>query len=119
MSAANDRFSHLGPATEALFARVFADVVMIPANAACRLIGVDEKTFGALVEGGAVRYVLIGHTTKRYTEADLRAYLSRETELPCRSIKQRKAVSGSMTSSKKVVGFMDRRALRANAQPNR
>ena len=119
MSAANDRFPNLGPATEAIFARAFSDAVMIPANAAARIIGVDEKTFHALVEGEAVRYVLVGHSTKRYTEADLRAYLMRETELSCRSTNQPRAVSGNTISSTRVVGFTARRALKASAQPSR
>ena len=119
MTAANDRFPNLGPATEAILARAFADAVMITAGAAARIIGVDDKTFHALVEGQAIRYVLVGRSTKRYTEADLRAYLMRETELSCRSTNQPRAVSGNTISSTKVVGFTARRALKASAQPSR
>lgn len=119
MTAANDRFPNLGPATEVLFARAFADAVMIPGNAAARLIGVDDKTFHALVEGQAIRYVLVGRSTKRYTEADLRAYLMRETELSCRSTNQPRAVSGNMIFNTKVAGFTARRALKASAPPSR
>ncbi|QTC87922.1 helix-turn-helix domain-containing protein [Brevundimonas pondensis] len=119
MSAANDRFANLGPATEAILSRAFSDAVMITAQAAARIIGVDDKTFHALVEGRAIRYVLIGRSTKRYTEADIRAYLMRDTELPCRSTNPPRAVSGSMTSNTKVVGFMARRALKASATQRR
>ena len=119
MSAANDRFPNLGPATEIILARAFSDAVMIPANAAARIVGVDAKTFHALVEGEAIRYVLVGRSTKRYTEADIRAYLMRETELSCRSTNQPRAVSGNTTFSTKVVGFTARRALKASGQPNR
>lgn len=110
---------NLGPATEALLAETFAGRVMIPANATCRVLGVDEKTLGALVEGGAVRFVLVGKNTKRFTEADLRAYLSRETELQCLSTSRQTAVSGNTTSSRKVVAFTALRALKASGRPNR
>ncbi|MNE36953.1 hypothetical protein D3C80_1307880 [compost metagenome] len=119
MSVANDRFPNLGPATEVILARAFADAVMIPANAAARIIGVDDKTFHALVEGEAIRYVLVGRNTKRYTEADLRAYLMRETELSCRSTSQPRAVSTTSISRIGAGGFTARRALKASAQPSR
>lgn len=109
---------NLGPATEARFAQAFASRATIFANAACRILGVDVKTLGALVEGGAVRFVLVGKT-KRFTEADLRAYLSRETELPCPSTSRKTAASGNTTSSRKVVAFTALRASKASARPSR
>lgn len=103
--------SALGPATETILARAFADAVMITAGAAARIIGVDEKTFHALVDGQAIRYVLVGRSTKRYTEADLRAYLMRETELSCRSTNQPRA--SSRTSPRvSTTGFLQRRAMK-------
>ena len=57
----------------------FADRMTIPARDAARVLGVDEKTFRRLVERGAVRSVLVGDSTRRFTEADLRAYLGGET----------------------------------------
>lgn len=118
MTAANDRYPYLGEATEALFRNAFAEHAMITAGAAQKVLGLDDKTFGALVEGGAIRYVLIGRTTKRYTEADLRAFLNRETELaPCRSTGQRTAASGSMTSKTGGSGFTARPARLRVVQP--
>lgn len=120
MSAANDPFPYLGAATEALFAKAFASRAMVPAVTAYGLLGLDDRTFAALVSGGAIRYVPIGAETKRFTEADLRAYLTRATELtPCRSTSQRKAVSGSSTSSSTGPGFMDRPAKLRVVQPKR
>lgn len=111
MTAANDRFPYLGAATEALIARAFEDSAMITAGAAQSVLGLDDRTFSALVEGEAIGFVLISPTTKRFTEANLRLYLNRETELtPCRSTSQRKAVSGSTTSRSGGSGFMDRPA---------
>ena len=111
MSAANDRFPYLGAATEALISRAFEASAMITAGAAQRILGLDDRTFSALVEGGAIGFVPISATTKRFTEANLRLYLSRKTELtPCRSTSQRKAVSGSTTSGSGGSGFTDRPA---------
>ena len=111
MTAANDRFPYLGAVTEARFAEVFSRGALATAGAAQGILGLDDRTFGALVEGGAVRFVLVGRTTKRYTEADLRAYLSRETELsPCQSTSRRTAATGTSTSSTAGKGFTDRPA---------
>ena len=118
MSAANDRFPYLGAATEALLSKAFASTAMVTAGAAQAILGLDDKTFTALVEGGAIGYVPISATTKRYTEANLRLYLNRETELtPCRSTSQRKAVSGTSTSKSGGSGFTDRPVRLRVVQP--
>lgn len=79
MSAA---FANLGPATEALLARLFDGRMLAPAGDVAHAIGLDEKTLRALAEAGAVRSVLIGANQRRYTEADLRAFLTGETRMP-------------------------------------
>lgn len=120
MAAAQEQdiWSHLGPATEARIAEAFANRATIFAKTACQIIGVDVKTLAALVEGGAIRFVLVGKT-KRFTEADLRAYLSRETQLPCPSTSRKTAATGNTTSSKKVVAFTALRGSRVSALPSR
>lgn len=74
----------VSPHTDRLLAEAFASQAMVTAREAARVLGLDLGTFGALVDAGAVRCVRIGRTgsTRRYTEADLRAFLTRETELP-------------------------------------
>ena len=118
MSAANDRFPYLGAATEALLSAAFAQHAMVTAGAAQNVLGLDDRTFSALVEGGAIGFVPISATTKRFTEANLRLYLNRGTELtPCRSTSQRKAASGTTTSKSGGSGFSARPARLRVVQP--
>jgi excisionase family DNA binding protein len=95
-------------ATDDLIRRAFAETVLITAEKAAQILGLDDRTFKALADAGAIRSVRIGTrgTTRRYTEDDLRAFLSRETEMPeaqCRSTNPRKARTGNMISSTKAV----------------
>lgn len=69
--------SALGPVTERRFADAFARCAVITAKAAAELIGVDEKTLGALTDRGVLRAVPRGRL-RAYTEHDLRAYLTEE-----------------------------------------
>lgn len=110
----------LGQATEKLLERTFERVALITAARAAEILGIDEKTLGRLVDAGAIQPVLVSERTKRYAEADLRAYLARRTEIkPCQSTSQTRAVSGSMTSSTSVVGFTAARAKRRNGGRSR
>ena len=120
----------LGPATEQLLRDTFAERALVPANAAARVLDVDEKTFAELVASGAVRHVLISAKTKRFAEHDLRAFLVGETRLPapkpkppktrepapCRSTNRSDRHTGTTTSSGVVVGFTDRLAKRRAEQ---
>lgn len=112
--------SALGTYTEARFEGVFSRKALATAQDAQIILGLDDRTFNALVKGGAIQYVLIGRETKRYTEADLRAYLNRATELqPCPSTSRRAAASGSSISNTKGRGFTDRPAKLRVVQPSR
>lgn len=85
----------------------FATRALIPACEAARALGVDEKTLRRLAEAGAIRSVLVGQRTRRFTEADLRAFLRGET---CLSTSPHAARSGTTTSSSKAKGFTARLA---------
>lgn len=93
-------------ATERLLAEAFSDCATITAKAAARVLGLDEKTLRAMAESGVIRSITAGTKTRRYTEAHLRAFLAGERfgeVKPCRSTSQRRAASGTTTSSTRVV----------------
>lgn len=113
---------HLGPATEALLARSFAECLELPACRVARLLGMDEKTLRAKNRDGLIGRV--GAT--RYTEADLRLYLSRESlpaakkeAEPCPSTNRPKAASGSTTSSFAARAITARPGKLRDAPPRR
>jgi len=68
----------LGAATEARLAVTFADGPLATAKAVADCLHVDEKTLRAMTERGQIASVLVGAkgTTRRYTETDVRAFLS-------------------------------------------
>jgi hypothetical protein len=100
--------ANLGAATEALISRVFAETALVTAVAAAPLVGVNEKLLREMAEAGVIRSVLVGvkGTTRKFAEADLRAYLAGERlnvrEKPCRSTNRARASTGISTSSTKV-----------------
>lgn len=104
----------LGPTTERRFATAFAERTLLTAGETARLLDLDEKTLGALVQCGAVRAVLIGEKTRRYTEADLRAFLLHQTERS--SSQPRERVNVTPRRQAKVVGFMEQKARRDAAK---
>lgn len=115
---ANDRFPYLGAVTEGRFAEAFGNCALATASAAQAVLGLDAKTFRALVAGGAIKSVPTGQNSQRYTEADLRAYLNRETELaPCQSTGRKTAVSGTSTSKFAGSAFTARPARLRVVQP--
>jgi excisionase family DNA binding protein len=63
------------PLTDARFEAAFSAGALITAKAAAALLGLDEKTLTALVLRGSIRAVSVGKH-KRFTEADLRAFLA-------------------------------------------
>lgn len=110
----------LGAASEARLAAAFAEALTITAQACAQLLGVDVKALRAMDQSGLIGGVIIGAGTRRYTEADVRAYLlgapalpraANPRGIPCRSTKApRQAVTGSTTSSRTSEGFTARRA---------
>ena len=99
--------------TERLLAEAFGTSATITAKTAARVLGLDEKTLRAMAVVGVIRSLTAGAKTRRYTEAHLRAYLAGERfgeVKPCPSIGQRRAGSGTTTSSTEVVDITVRRA---------
>ena len=108
----------LGPATEARIMAAFGDACMITAKATADLLGVDEKTLGAMTDALVIRAVRVGKL-RRYTEADIRHYLIEGPAAPCRSTNRSKAASSSTTSGGRVVAFTARRVSKPGAKPKR
>ena len=116
--------SDLGPATEARLAQAFAARAIITAKAAALALGVDQKALRAMREAGSIRAVIVGASTWRYTEPDLRAYLAGDESRavaaqeakPCPSTNRRSRPTGTTTSSTKVIGFTEARARRLAAK---
>jgi excisionase family DNA binding protein len=105
----------MSPLTEEHVARAFREKPLITAKEAAALLHVDEKTLRMMAEHGVIRSVIVGASTRRYTEADIRAYLAGERfgEIkPCQSTSRRTAHTGIMTSSTRVIGFTEARAKR-------
>lgn len=95
------------------------------AEAAAKL-NCSEKTLDGHVEAGTLRYVVIGHGTKRqrkmFTDADLDAFIADQTrkEAPaCPSIESRVRRTGTSTSGAEVIGFSARRNARLAARRKR
>ena len=115
-TAANDLTRIIGPATERRIMMAFAETSLLTCAATAKLLGIDEKTLRILAEEGVIRSVRRGGgRTRAYTEGDIRAYLT-ESSTPCRSTSPQKAPSGTMISSRKVVDFTARRALKRAAR---
>jgi excisionase family DNA binding protein len=118
MTSARD---NLGPATEGRVAKAFAECALISAQAAAPLVGVNEKTLREMAQAGVIRSVIVGASTRRYTEADLRAYLAGERfgEMKaCPSTNRRRAASGTTTSNFGVTDIRDLLAQRRARKPS-
>lgn len=112
----------IGPATEGRIAAAFATGALISGVACARILHVDVKTLRGMVRAGLINCVLTGAkgTSRAYTEADVRSYLSgprapvrpQEKEPSCPSISRRTRAIGTSTSSRTVIGFTEARALR-------
>jgi hypothetical protein len=74
-------------------------------------LGCSIKTLNGHVASGALRYVAIGHGTKRprkmFTDSDLDAFIANQTrkDSPCPSSAIRARHIGASTSSSKVIAF--------------
>ncbi len=112
----------IGPATEARILEAFAASAIVTAQVAAKLIGLDVKTLREMADAGVIRTVVVGVSTRYYTEADIRAWLSGErfgeVKRECPSTNPPKAASGTTTSSTKVIGFTEARAKRRGQKPS-
>src|SRR5262245_11184135 len=83
------------------------------------------KTLLGHVEAGALRYVNIGHGSKRarrmFTDDDLDAFIAAQTrkDVPCPSTKTRARRSSSSISNGEVIGFSGRPKPRTDAKPKK
>ena len=100
------------------------DGLKTAAQAAAKL-NCSIKTLNGHVASGALRYVAIGHGTKRprkrFADADLDAFIESQTrkDVPCPSTSPRARHTGTSTSSGEVIGFMARRNARRDAKPKK
>jgi len=96
------------------------------AQAAAKL-GCSIKTLNGHVASGALKYVAIGHGTKRprrrFTDADLNEFIANQTrkDVPCPSTRTETAARRISTSTSKceVIGFTARRNARRGAKPKK
>jgi hypothetical protein len=102
-----------------------ADGLRTASEAAAKL-GCSIKTLNAYVESGALRYVIIGHGTKRprrmFAPADLDAFITSQTRKespPCPSSASRARRSGTSTSNSEVIAFTARPRSRPSAKPTK
>jgi hypothetical protein len=81
------------------------------------------KTLNGHIASGALRYVAIGHGSKRprrmFTDADLDGFIANQTrkEAPCPSTATRARHSGNTISSGEVIAFTAQPKPRPNAKP--
>jgi hypothetical protein len=101
--------------------------VLRTAAEAARKLHCSIKTLNGYVASGALRYVIIGHGTKRprrmFTDADLDDLIANQTrkDVPCPSTSPKTAArhTGTSTSKCEVIGFTARRNARRAAKPKK
>ena len=100
------------------------DDPMTMREAAARL-GCSIKTLDGHIASGALRYVNIGHGSKRerkrITPADLNAFIEAQTrkDVPCPSSARSARRTGITTSNGEVIGFTARRNARRAVKPKK
>jgi hypothetical protein len=100
------------------------DGLKTAAQAAAKL-GCSIKTLNGYVAAGTLKYIAIGHGTRRqrkmFTDVDINEFIANQTrkDSPCPSIRTETADrrTGISTSKLKVIGFMEARNRRRNAKP--
>ncbi len=95
-------------ATDARISSAFSTTLLLTAKATAALLGIDEKTLREMATRGVIGSVIVGASTTRYREADVRAFLDRTQEAPAAPAKSRRKASSGNSSS--VVAFTDRPA---------
>jgi excisionase family DNA binding protein len=103
-----------------------ADGLRTPAEAA-RKLRCSVKTLRGHVASGALRYIQIGHGTRRprrrFTDADLDEFVANQTrkDSPCPSTRTETVARRISTSTSKCedIGFMARRNARRAAKPRK
>jgi hypothetical protein len=83
------------------------------------------KTFNGHVAAGRLKYVLVGHGTKRqrrmFTDADLDEFITNQTrkDVPCPSTARSARRTGTSTSSGTVIDFTAPRKPPTSAKPKK
>jgi len=81
------------------------------ASEAAAKLRCSVRTVNKHVASGALRYVIVGHGTKRqrrmFTDADLDTFIANQTrkDLPCQSSRTHAPHSGDTTSKSEVIAF--------------
>src|SRR5262245_21505280 len=84
---------------------------LLTTGQAAAKLGISTKTLSGHVASGALRYVIIGHGTRRprkmFTDVDLSEFIQAQTrkDAPCLSDATRAHRSGSIDSKSEVVAF--------------
>jgi hypothetical protein len=100
------------------------DGLKTAAQAAAKL-NCSIKTLNGHVASGALRYVIIGHGTKRprrmFTDADLDAFIASQTrkDAPCRSTASRARHTGTSIFSGAVIAFTAQPKPRTSVKPKK
>ena len=100
------------------------DGLRTQAEAAAKL-GCSIKTLKGHIATGAVRYVIIGHGSKRprkmFTDSDLDEFIAAQTrkDFPCPSTAPAKRRTGISTSNITVIGFTARRNAQLGVKPKK
>ncbi|WP_147151693.1 helix-turn-helix domain-containing protein [Reyranella soli] len=95
-----------------------------PAEIAARL-HCSPRTLAEHVRTGGLRYVIIGHGTKRprkmFTDADVEEFIERQTrrDVPCQSTSPRARRSTTTTSNSEVIAFTALRKRLSAEKPRR
>jgi hypothetical protein len=100
---------------------------LLTAPQAAAKLGCSIKTLNGHVASGALRYVIIGHGTKRprkrFTDPDLDVFIEAQTrkDAPCPSTRTETAARRISTSTSKceVIGFTARRDARRGVKPKK
>jgi excisionase family DNA binding protein len=77
---------------------------------AAEMLGISTRTLVGHVTAGDLRYVLIGKRTRKFTQADIDAFI--ESRRQCQSIVRKTARTGTLTLLSREPGFMEARARR-------
>ena len=92
---------------------------------AARKLRCSTKTLKGHLASGALRYVIVGHGTKRprrmFTPADLDSFIANQTrkDVPCPSSPSRARHTSTSTSASEVIAFTAQPRPRPSAKPKK
>ena len=98
---------------------------LLTASEAAAKLRCSIKTLNGHVDAGDLKYVIIGHGTKRprkmFTDPDLDQFIAAQTREapPCPSTAPRARVTGTSTSGTKVIAFTAQPRPQTSAKPKK